>query len=132
MNELSKITSNNIIKVNNSNKELSEFKPFQRDIFLFDTHVAGTTHVEGIMDLEPNLNIDQKLDFFREIDNQHDDRAIEIRTTSGEKIGFVPKKDNLIFSRLMDAGKILYGKITKKEIKGKWLKINIDIFLSDI
>lgn len=132
MNKLSKITSNNIIKVNNSNKELSEFKPFQRDIFLFDTHVAGTTHVEGIMDLEPNLNIDQKLDFFREIDNQHDDRAIEIRTTSGEKIGFVPKKDNLIFSRLMDAGKILYGKITKKEIKGKWLKINIDIFLSDI
>ena len=30
-------------------------KPFERDIFLFDTHVAGTSHVEGIAELEPHL-----------------------------------------------------------------------------
>lgn len=40
-------------------------KPFERDIFLFDTHVAGTSHVEGIMDLEPHLHFDDRLDFFR-------------------------------------------------------------------
>lgn len=26
-------------------------QPFERDIFLFDTYVAGTTHVEGIEEL---------------------------------------------------------------------------------
>ena len=45
-------------------------KPFERDIFLFDTYVAGTTHIEGIEELEPHLNIEDKLDFFREPDNQ--------------------------------------------------------------
>ena len=39
-------------------------KPFERDIFLFDTHVAGTTHIEGIDELEPYLNVGVKLDFF--------------------------------------------------------------------
>ena len=38
---------------------------------------------------------------------------------------------NVIFSRLMDAGKLLFGRITHKEMKGKWLKINIKIFLHE-
>lgn len=39
-------------------------EPFERDIFLFDTFVAGTTHIEGIEDLEPHLRIDDRLDYF--------------------------------------------------------------------
>jgi len=54
-------------------------KPFARDIFLFDTHVAGTSHVEGMEDLEPHLHIDDKLDFLREPDNPYDARAIAVR-----------------------------------------------------
>ena len=57
--------------------EIAVPKPFERDIFLFDTHVAGTTFVEGIEDLAPHLNIDDKLDFFREPDNPHDSKAID-------------------------------------------------------
>ncbi|MCL4881831.1 HIRAN domain-containing protein [Streptococcus suis] len=49
----------------------------------------------------------------------------------GIKIGFVPKKDNVVFSRLMDAGKLLYGKVTNKELQGSWVKIYISIFLQD-
>jgi len=26
-------------------------QPFERDIFLFDTHIAGTSHIEGIEEL---------------------------------------------------------------------------------
>ena len=47
------------------------------------------------------------------------------------KIGYVPKEDNIVFSRLMDAGKLLFGKITAKALKGKWLKINIGIYLHE-
>lgn len=110
---------------------LSIPKPFERDIFLFYTHVAGTTHIEGIEELEPRLNIDDRLDFFREPDNRYDKRAIMIKNADGIKIGYVPREDNIVFSRLMDAGKLLYGRIAEKEVRGSWVKINIKIFLHE-
>ncbi|MEE1186528.1 MAG: HIRAN domain-containing protein [Acutalibacteraceae bacterium] len=106
-------------------------KPFEHDIFLFDSHVAGTTFIEGIEELEPHLKIDDRLDFFREPDNPHDKKAIVIKNTDGVKVGYVPREDNVIFSRLMDAGKLLFGKITHKEMKGKWLNIKIKIYLHE-
>ena len=106
-------------------------KPFQRDIFLFDTHVAGTTFITGIEELAPQLNIDDKLDFFREPDNPHDGKAIVIRKGDGIKIGYVPQSDNLIFSRLMDAGKLLFARISAKETQGKWLKLHIKVYLKE-
>lgn len=106
-------------------------QPFEKDIFLFDSHIAGTTFIEGIEELEPHLNIGDKLDFFREPDNKYDKKAIVIKNKDGVKIGYVPREDNVIFSRLMDAGKLLFGKITEKELKGNWLKINIKIYLHE-
>ena len=113
------------------NGEVSMPKPFERDIFLFDTYVAGTSHVEGIKELEPHLQIGDRLAFFREPENPYDAQAIVIKTTDGVKIGYVPGQDNVIFARLMDAGKLLFGKITEKEKKGKWVRISIDIFLHE-
>ena len=60
---------------------LSIPKPFERDIFLFDTFIAGTTHIEGIEELALHLSIDDKLDFFREPDNPYDPKAIVIKTS---------------------------------------------------
>lgn len=45
--------------------------PFERDIFLFDTCVAGTSHVEGIEALESQLREGERLAFLREPDNPH-------------------------------------------------------------
>lgn len=106
-------------------------KPFARDIFLFETYIAGTSHIEGIEELEPHINIGDKLDFFREPDNPHDSQAIVIKNADGVKIGYVPMKDNAIFARLMDAGKLLFGKITAKEMKGNWLNIAIEVYLHE-
>jgi len=36
---------------------LAGIKPFQRDILLFDTHIAGTTHIEGMDELEKHIHI---------------------------------------------------------------------------
>lgn len=111
--------------------ELVVPKPFEKDIFLFDTHVAGTSHIEGIEELEPHLNIDDRLDFFREPDNRYDKEAIVIKTAGGVKIGYVPKQDNVIFARLMDAGKLLFGRISGKEKKGSWVKLDIKVFMHE-
>jgi len=48
-----------------------------------------------------------------------------------KKLGYIPRDKNEILSRLMDAGKLIYGTVYKKERIGKWLKITIRIFLSD-
>ncbi|HBQ86290.1 MAG TPA: restriction endonuclease, partial [Syntrophomonas sp.] len=49
----------------------------------------------------------------------------------GVKIGYVPKVDNVIFSRLMDAGKLLFGRIASKGMQGNWLKIDIRVYLHE-
>ena len=131
MNELTNTNNGLIGLLHSNNGELAIPKPFERDIFLFESYVAGTSYIEGIEELEPHLNIDDKLNFYREPDNPHDKKAIVIKNTDGVKIGYVPKNDNVIFARLMDAGKLIFGKITSKEKQGKWLKIKINIYLHE-
>lgn len=106
-------------------------KPFERDIFLFDTFVAGTTHIDEIETIGSSINEGDKLVFYREPENHYDPQAIRIETVKNEKIGYVPQQDNIVFSRLMDAGKVLFGKVTEKEKRGNWLKIEIKIYLHE-
>ena len=132
MDELNKTGKSGLVSLlHGKNGEISIPKPFERDIFLFDTYVVGTSHIEGMEELEPHLQTGDRLDFFREPDNQYDAQAIVIKTADGVKIGYVPRQDNVIFARLMDAGKLLFGRISEKEKKGKWVKISIDIFLHE-
>ena len=132
MADLVKTDGNNLVGLlHGKGGELVIPKPFEKDIFLFDTYIAGTTHIEGIEELELNLNIDDKLDFFREPDNRYDKEAIMIKTVNGVKIGYVPKHDNVIFARLMDAGKLLFGRISYKEKNGNWVKIRIKVYLHE-
>ncbi|MDD2428869.1 MAG: HIRAN domain-containing protein [Eubacteriales bacterium] len=129
MSEISKGASEVVSLLKGKGGGLSIAKPFEREIFLFDTRVAGTSHIAGIEELSPYLNVDDRLAFFREPDNQYDSKAIAIKNADGVKIGYVPKTDNVIFARLMDAGKLLFGRITSKELRGSWLRIDIKVFL---
>lgn len=105
--------------------------PYEHDIFLFDTYVAGTTHIEDIKKIGDSLQKGDKLVFYREPNNTHDPQAIRIETINKEKIGYVPKQDNVIFSRLMDAGKLLFGKVKEKEFLGNWMRIKVKIYLHE-
>ena len=73
---------------------------------------------------------DDRLRLQRE-DNKFDDNAILLFTESGKKLGYVPEKDNVIFARLMDAGKMLAAKILKIEKRGTFTQIRIGIYLVD-
>ena len=64
-------------------------------------------------------------------DNKFDSKAILILKEDKRKLGYVPEKDNAVFSRLMDAGKLLTAKIDQIEIMGTFHKINVQIFLVD-
>ena len=131
MGELAKTEGGSLVNLFHNNEGGMVPLPFERDIFLFDTHVAGTSHVDGIGELVPYLKSEDRLSFFREPDNPHDKEAIVVKTDAGVKIGYIPRKDNVVFARLMDAGKMLFGKIVSVEMQGTWVKIEIGIWLHE-
>lgn len=104
-------------------------KPLVKEIYLFDSYIAGTTHVEDDS-VFAEIKEGDKLSLKRE-DNKYDANAIMIFAGSGKKLGYVPKKDNIVFSRLMDAGKLLIARIKEIEVRGKFNDIKIDIYLVD-
>ncbi|MGI6509846.1 MAG: HIRAN domain-containing protein [Erysipelotrichaceae bacterium] len=106
-------------------------KPFQREIFLLETLVAKTSKIEGLEKIESQIQIGDKLTFLRNKDNENDRASIVVFTERNEKIGYVPKNDNIILSNLMDANKKIYGKVSDKEMRGVWLKIKMKIYLCD-
>ena len=105
--------------------------PFAREIFLIETHVAGTSHVP-IRQIEPTLIPGASLVLRREPGNPHDELAILILTDGGEKLGFIPRDRNEVLARLMDAGKFLYARLESKERQGDWLHVSARIFLRDV
>ena len=113
-----------------SQTDLSELiKPLVNEIHLFDTYIAGTTYIED-QSVFDELETGTKLSLVRE-ENKFDDKAILILDSKGRRLGYIPEKDNLIFSRLMDAGKLLIAKAATHEEKGGFHKIGIGIYLVD-
>lgn len=106
-------------------------RPFPNCIYLINVHIAGTSYIDNINELEPELVKGKKLNFFREPNNEYDERAIVIKNENGDKLGYVPRNKNEILSRLMDAGKLLYGEVYEKELVGNWWKITVQVFLDD-
>lgn len=104
-------------------------KPLINEIHLFDTFVAGTTYLKDKSVLE-RIVVGDKLLLQRE-DNKFDSNAILVLNEGKEKIGYIPEKDNIIFARLMDAGKMLSAKIAKIDQKGHFTQITIGIYLVD-
>jgi hypothetical protein len=105
--------------------------PFVKEIFLIETHVAGTSHVP-IREIERGISIGDSLVLRREPDNPHDSLAILILTEKGEKLGYVPRDRNEILARLMDAGKFLLARLESKEWHGDWLRVAARVFLRDV
>lgn len=105
--------------------------PFARDIFLLETHIAGLVHyhIDAVADwIAPGLALSLR----REPANPHDELAIEIFTTDGFKLGYVPRQRNAVLGRLMDAGKLLLAEIAQV---GDWhgqLDVRIKITLRDL
>ena len=88
-------------------------EPLIKEIHLFDSYVAGTTHLKDKSVLE-QIRPEDSLTLRRE-DNKFDGNAILILTENEKKLGYIPEKDNTVFARLMDAGKLLKAKV--KEIR---------------
>ena len=106
-------------------------KPFVQEVELLNCNIAGTTFLD-LKDIEPNLKKNQLLVLKREPKNEYDDKAILILTEDGQKLGYLPQERNEILSRLMDAGKLLFGRLDEKNWVGRWLRLDIQVYLRDL
>ena len=91
----------------------------KREIFLLDIIVAGTTHVDNIHELKAQIIPGTLLKMVRRPKNIYDEKAIAL-FMGADQIGYVPRTLNLIISRLMDAGKEFYAKVTEVTERGEY------------
>lgn len=87
--------------------------PFARDIPLLETYVAGT-HYRSLDSVLPTLVPGVRLTLEREPKNQYDARAIRILSEGGTFLGYVPRAKNEVLASLLDAGKLLFGRLDTK------------------
>ena len=128
-NEITKVDQHTVSVI--QGHEIGEIiQPLIRDIHLFDTWIAGTTHLEDKSVLKTVSPGDELL--LRREENKFDSKAILVLSRDKQKLGYVPEKDNIVFSRLMDAGKILKAKINSIQEQNNWTKIKIGIYLVDL
>ncbi len=112
-----------------------KLKSFGKDIFLIEVPVAGLDYIDDIDEIFNELEVNARLELFREVKNEYDKHAILVKY-NGQKIGYVPRKDNYVLSKLMDGGKQLYGVVESFGIdevyEGYSFKfVNFKIFLKD-
>lgn len=112
MSDLVKSGDGNIITLLHRGQQ--PVNPFPKPIFLFSSHIARTTYIDNIDELAPCLVEDKGLSLFREPQKPHDEKAVAVYD-GADRIGYIPQDENEVISRLMDAGKQIYGIITGKE-----------------
>ena len=107
-----------------------KLQPFAKEIMLIECHVAGTSH-RDLSAVEDGLAPAQFLALLREPENAYDELAIKVMDEAGHQLGYVPRAKNEALARLMDAGKLLFGRIDAVKHLNHWLKINVRIFMRD-
>ena len=115
--------------------------PFEQDIFLLGIPVAGAYYAPNIEALFEAIQEGDQVKLIREPDNEYDEYAVRLEVdenvlaSMGEeynrKIGYIPRSENKVFARLLDAGKDLYGIVRLKEDEGNYYKIVVKIYMKD-
>lgn len=96
-------------------------------VWLFDTQVAGTQYYDCDLAMT-ELEEGTPLVLRREPGNPHDELAIEVLTTQGLKIGYVPRRRNTAVARLLDAGRD--GVVSVVEIdESRWDPLRVSVTL---
>lgn len=108
--------------------------PFVQELFLLECEIAGTGFVKDMEEKAKALSQGATVSLIREADNKYDALAIRIDNADGGKLGYVPRKKNEILARLLDGGKMLYGKVEEINFNeySSWVTITVKIYLKDL
>ena len=103
-------------------------KPLKKEILLFDGNLAGTYKLLDKTALF-DIKVGDKLEF-RYNQSKYEKDAVQVFSSKGQ-IGYVPESDEVVFKRLLDAGKSLIGKVTKTDFSHGFPAVTFAIYLED-
>ena len=103
--------------------------PFVQEIYLTHFSVAGTWPVSDWQKLVSEMAAGMQLALLREPTNSYDAFAIQVVDGQKRKLGYMPRRMNHIPARLLDAGKLLYVKIT--DLKLQDMVLEVDLFMRE-
>lgn len=97
-------------------------------ILLQDSPLAGFQYHAG-KKLWPQMQVGDALTLIREPDNVHDAKAVRVEW-QGQKIGYVPRRENTDVARFMDAGQTLVARINRlAEVRDPWSRVRFEILV---
>ena len=97
-------------------------------ILLQDSPLAGFQYHQGKA-LWAEMKVGDRLDLIREPENRHDTRAVRVEWR-GQKLGYVPRRENADIARLIDNGSSLEARITRlTESRDPWQRVRFEIVL---
>lgn len=99
--------------------------------FLYGCKVRGSDYLHLEDKVIPRLEENDPVLLIREADNKYDKNAISVATPAGLKLGYIPREHNLIFSRLIDSGNLLFGRVKNFHWDGKNLELVIKVYLAN-
>jgi len=129
MNALIQSLSGELTKLKTEENQQNQ-NPFKREIFLCNSYIAGTQYYKN-ENSEKSVEVDEKLIVKRTPWNKYDGFAIALHNSEGEQLGHLPRSDNEVFARLMDAGKTIIVYVNEVKWQEKFLNISIRVFLLD-
>jgi hypothetical protein len=99
-----------------------------RQIPLQHTMLAGFRHHDA-PSLWPALGPREPLDLRREADNPHDPQAVAL-LWRGRKLGYLPRRENLVAARLLDRSRNLSARIARVDPKADYnRRIAVEVLL---
>jgi hypothetical protein len=97
-------------------------------ILLQDSPLAGFQYHRGKA-VWPDMKVGDRLNLAREPSNRYDARAIRVEWR-GQKLGYVPRRENDDIARLMDNGAKLEARIIRlTESRDPWQRVRFEIIL---
>ena len=97
-------------------------------ILLQDSPLAGFQYHAG-KTLWPLMQVGDTLTLIREPDNAHDAKAVRVEW-QGQKIGYVPRRENADVARFMDGGRSLVARISRlAEVRDPWSRVRFEILI---
>ncbi len=108
---------------------LDIISPLKQEIHLFDTYIAGLLSLPDPA-VAGQIRPGDSLQLKRE-ECLYDEFRINVVTSDGKKAGSIPEKDNVVFARLLDAGKQLTARVKDVNVIYDSPVISISIYLTD-
>ncbi|MBK7446976.1 MAG: HIRAN domain-containing protein [Ignavibacteria bacterium] len=103
-------------------------KKEEKRIYLGDFFIAGFKYYEG-EEVINELTEGEELKFKRQKENEYDEKAIEIYSSSGKKLGYIPMDLNFIPANIMDQEIKIAGNISEIDHDAEsWEKVIVSIY----